>query len=762
MLASQARPAHSVASRCLLVAVQLAAVCVCIAVMPAAAKAAPRIESVQVGWAGHAKAGRWARVTCEFQSLLQGSVQLSVTTVDPDGNPVEYVSDYVTVPGNGTLTLSTLVRFGRMDAGLRIALRDKATQTVLLNRNAAQLDSGQIEFEPLDRLSVRHVLVCGPADGFARLTELQTAAASQANDGAPAPSREALKVAQLDGPQQLPLHPLDLDAVNVVVMARNFSVSNDQSEALRQWVLGGGHLVIAAGDCIQQFQQSVLSEWVEVEATDEELSVRELSGIETLAGGQARLALGRSVSIPQLIAEDGRVLVPGPDGPVIVRLAVGTGFVTFSGLDFDRYPLKGWPPLPRACAALIDWTQRQQTDDESGGQRRISYSGVSDLATQFHVAQESFDDVSRMSSWSVMGWLALLMLVVGPLDYLVVRRLLKRPELTWVTFPAIVLGASLLALAAAREGNGDQLLVNSVDIVDIDTATGAIGSTSWHTVYSPESARYKIESESLADKQSQSLALSSVSTVLTWDGVPETTTGGMYRTGGIDFARPGYTMLVDRTGVENLPIAIWSTKAVRVSQSATIEQPVVEGKLEALASGQLTGSFTHRLPSEITDWILSYGTRVYRPREPLKPGAVFPPDSWERISQRELRGHLTETRMREVQTRENIGPEYLTEQSAYDPLSQDHATIVRMISFHRAAGGSGYTGLNNESLDDLDLSDMVKLKRAVLLGRIKLDTGSLKIDGGPVKSARRETFIRLLIPVQEIDTGPQPLLELSE
>ena len=47
-------------------------------------------------------------------------------------------------------------------------------------------------------------------------------------------------------------------------------------------------------------------------------------------------------------------------------------------------------------------------------------------------------------------------------------------ELTWITFPTIVITVSLLAYFAAYRLKGNDLLVNKVDVIDVDQAAGLV------------------------------------------------------------------------------------------------------------------------------------------------------------------------------------------------------------------------------------------------------------------------------------------------
>ena len=75
------------------------------------------------------------------------------------------------------------------------------------------------------------------------------------------------------------------------------------------------------------------------------------------------------------------------------------------------------------------------------------------------------------------GWVALLIvlyiLLIGPVEYFFLKRVLGRLELTWITFPIIVLTVSLAAYFTAYALKGRDLKVNKIDVVDVDPAPAA-------------------------------------------------------------------------------------------------------------------------------------------------------------------------------------------------------------------------------------------------------------------------------------------------
>ena len=62
-------------------------------------------------------------------------------------------------------------------------------------------------------------------------------------------------------------------------------------------------------------------------------------------------------------------------------------------------------------------------------------------------------------------------------------------ELTWITFPTIVVTVSLVAYYAAYLLKGNDLLVNKVDVVDIDQVAGLARGNTWIEPVQPAEPR---------------------------------------------------------------------------------------------------------------------------------------------------------------------------------------------------------------------------------------------------------------------------------
>ena len=52
-----------------------------------------------------------------------------------------------------------------------------------------------------------------------------------------------------------------------------------------------------------------------------------------------------------------------------------------------------------------------------------------------------------------MAWMLAVIVVVGPLDYLLVHRVLRRPHATWFTLPVCMIAAAALGARSAQSWN---------------------------------------------------------------------------------------------------------------------------------------------------------------------------------------------------------------------------------------------------------------------------------------------------------------------
>ena len=128
-----------------------------------------------------------------------------------------------------------------------------------------------------------------------------------------------------------------------------------------------------------------------------------------------------------------------------------------------------------------------------------------------------------------------------------------------------------------------------------------------------------------------------------------------------------------------------------------------ESKLSIDRYGLLAGEFRQPLPVELTDCLLAHGEKLYR-LGTLAAGqrvqlADLPPLN--------LEARLTQRRVE--QSKDVSTP--------WEKDSVDIPRIMQMLMFHDAARGINYTGLTHRYQPEIDLSEHIRLGRAVLVGR---------------------------------------------
>ena len=139
---------------------------------------------------------------------------------------------------------------------------------------------------------------------------------------------------------ELPRHWYGYDSVSAVVL-KGLSLqamSEPQTEALRQWIAGGGTLIVASDSRYALLTEPRMQALLPVRV----LGVQQRQGLPEL---EARY--GVPLQPAPLLAmrarlARGEVLVGSPDAPLLAQRAFGGGRVVFLAVDYATKPLAGW------------------------------------------------------------------------------------------------------------------------------------------------------------------------------------------------------------------------------------------------------------------------------------------------------------------------------------------------------------------------------------------------------------------------------------
>jgi hypothetical protein len=566
------------------------------------------------------------------------------------------------------------------------------------------------------------------------------------------------------------------NSADVVLLStgdRDFAVSlvNDRarSAALAEWVRRGGQIVVFGTNLdVLNGAASELNALLPVEPgkayTAPNLQVVWREGGST----QQPLANadGKPLTLAGLVARDKpargyRVLVDAPPDvpgatPVVVQGPYGLGRVTVVGFDLDRPPVTKWASRDDFWRQLLARAGPRVPESAATNRNIIRYAGnnnegpadkeTSSLNTQL----EAFEGVPVISFGWVALFILLYILVVGPLDYLFLKKVVKRLEFTWITFPTVVLAVSAAAYFTAYHLKGSELRVNKVDVVDVDQQTGRAYGKTWFAVFSPRIQKYTVGVEPAAPW---------VSPPDPADAATEVSWFGISREGRQALFRQTYDYAPKAAGLRGVPIQVWTTKGFQADWAAPLDKdrPVIESRLRHPPGrpGDLIGSVTSRLPVPLDDVLLIYRGEV---------AALGPllPDTDKVVTAQERKKFSV---LRDNPANFTVRPE---------SGSANGATLAESLRlhllFHEAWVGS--TDPSNGGMRDLDqswrLSDDNR-DEVILVGRLagqkgpaedvtrgadsptKLWLDRLPLDGGTRPelrgTLRQDTVVRVFLPL---------------
>ncbi len=699
------------------------------------------IAGLTVGFNGVYKVGVWTPVEVELRGGSESqSGRLVLATPDIDDVMTEVVSEEIILEGDGSTTVRMFVRFGAVRTQLRATFVPRAGGTPT-TRIWSHDGVGSQKLPEAVASHRQLVLGVGPDVGLDAVAALH-----RMPDGT-----SQLAVAKLAGGEQLPEAWYGYEGVDWLVLATSDAAVLEgfrpaQLDALAQWVNLGGQLLISTGARAEQVfaADSVLAELLPAAWNGQSTVVRRTSELESYLGDtvQPILLTGSGISAPLLSLRRGRIEVQQANAPLVLRTAAGFGEVALVALDLDQPPLADWPTRDRFVSKLVGRSARSTRESGREGSSRLSHSGVTDLSGQLRAALDQYEGVNYVPFVAVALAVLVYILLIGPGDYLLVRRVFKRMPSTWVTFPLLVVAASVAAYAYAQASKGDAIRANLVSLVDYDVDSGRVRGSAWVDAFSPAMTRYDV---TVQPRQANGeVAGESTRTLVAWMGGPGRVLGGMDRTSSPTASFGSYRFAPELNAMEGVPIPIWASKSFTARWHGQ-EQAPLRVNLRATVGGEPEGTITNQLDIPLKNCLLAYGRWAYAIPD-LAPGESIQVDS--RTIHRELRDELTGRRT-ERDENSNKVRDY---RRPYDDESVDVPTILQQMMFYEAAGGLSYTGLYHRYQPFTDLSRQLSLDRGLLLGFVERPGADLLLtpEGEPTwNQATHVTCLRFVFDVRE-------------
>ena len=313
--------------------------------------------------------------------------------------------------------------------------------------NNRVLASAQPALRTLSRQD-RIVLVLGdPPDGFNFLSDLPT----------PFDGRSYLAPTTIE---YFPDRAAALNSVDAVVLSNvdTSSLNHDQQSALRAWLVGGGHLILNGGpgaaltlNGLSDFAPARVSSALIATPVDGLLDFMRPDALSPLQGAGEGVQVQAIALSPT--APDVQTLVASRDTPLIMRRELGRGLVDQLAFDPTLAPLRDWIGKSALFASIL------------GG--RVDLPNVLGTIRDDYpalVAARALPAASLPSFLVVAGFLILYVLCLGPLNFLLLRRI-RRPELAWLSIPVLVAGFTVLGLVTGFRLRGNEPQVHRLSVV---------------------------------------------------------------------------------------------------------------------------------------------------------------------------------------------------------------------------------------------------------------------------------------------------------
>ena len=443
-------------------------------------------------------------------------------------------------------------------------------------------------------------------------------------------------------------------------------------DALREYVARGGRLVISLGTKLDVLNTIPFKAFLPLTATPERVDQLPLNftlrgSIETELKNPTRIPKdadgnplkdkdGKAIPAPPTdtfrvarlrpkagtavpyslvpeMAKNPRAAFEGNALPLVVQVPLGLGRITVVAFDLDASPFRDNEKRPE----FWDWLIRNAGSEKSAlAQDKYDPNnlapGVNPVASEDGITYALRQHVDTFEGVPVIsfGWVALFIvlytLLIGPVEYLFLKKILGRLELTWITFPIIVLTVSAAAYFTAYEIKGKDLRVNKIDVVDIDVGGNRVYGQSWFTIFSPRIDNYTVGIEPKEPwaygSQDEEIKYKPV-TVVDWMGGSRVGQGG-----GIARSVRNYQYRIDprggtnqssgtANGLASVPVQVWSTKTFTANWSGYLDAktPPVTSTVAHLPAAPLgaSGTITINLPlPEVTDAIAYFAGKPYR------------------------------------------------------------------------------------------------------------------------------------------------------
>lgn len=243
----------------------------------------------------------------------------------------------------------------------------------------------------------------------------------------------------------IPERPEPLRGLEALIWAGDSgTLTEAQRRTLERWVAAGGQLIVVGGPDWQA-RAAAFDTLLPVQGLRSTDQVP-LDGVAGWVGSELPEATAAATVAVGALRPGAVQLVGAHDGALLASVTRGAGQVTWVGVDLATEAFRDW------TGATILW-QRVIRDDRLAEQFGTVPPIEEEVAATMIQALSNLPALDVPPAELLVGVLAGYILLIGPISYLVLRRLDRR-ELAWVTAPLLVLVFSSISYGIGASMKG--------------------------------------------------------------------------------------------------------------------------------------------------------------------------------------------------------------------------------------------------------------------------------------------------------------------
>jgi hypothetical protein len=434
---------------------------------------APGEQDLQVsgsaGWGGRALRGEYVPVLLDLDNRSRKDTDLRVAVI--------WASTFATQPQENP-SFQTLS--GRVGPAHLVSLTlpknsRKRLSLSLMTPDSAQVSVWAFALDEKDRTLARAELTVRLLDPQQRILAVVGTARP---DGIEEAGLELANIQADELPEEWQCYSA-LEALIWLDGRANEIRSTAQVDALRQWISSGGTFCVARANTVNLDPR--VTDLLPVKLG----STREL---KSLAGGGGGFPEAPAVVLDSSLRK-GAIRAEAAGVPLVVEASRDAGRVMFAAFDPSSAPFQGWKRAPAFWTWLLNLGPAPKPNPNVVQQERAPRAiGSTLLAHQIR----RFPDVAAPEIGGLFLLIILYLIVVGPIDYLLLRWL-RKLEYTWFTFPAYVVLFTLFILLVGGAFIQRAAHQREIAVVDHYVESGFTRRRALGAVLAPADVIYTVE-----------------------------------------------------------------------------------------------------------------------------------------------------------------------------------------------------------------------------------------------------------------------------